>query len=73
MENCQDKFPRSRTVVDIAGREVACLIDGEREAGPNEVSWDGRDNRGATAGTGIYFYRLTTGKRSLTKKMVLLN
>ncbi len=59
-------------VYDCAGREVACLLDGEREAGPNEVSWDGRDGRGAAAGTGIYFYRLTAGKRSLTKKMVLL-
>ncbi len=59
-------------VYDCAGREVACLLDGEREPGPNEVSWDGRDGRGAAAGTGIYFYRLTAGKRSLTKKMVLL-
>jgi len=60
-------------VYDCAGREVVCLLDGEREPGSNEVSWDGRDSRGAATGTGIYFYRLTAGKRSLTKKMVLLN
>jgi hypothetical protein len=59
-------------VYDCAGREIACLLDGEREAGSNEASWDGRDSRGAAVGTGIYFYRLTAGKRALTKKMVLL-
>jgi hypothetical protein len=59
-------------VYDCAGREIARLIDGEREAGANEVSWDGKDARGAAAGTGIYFYSFTAGKRSLTKKMVLL-
>ena len=59
-------------VYDCAGREIVLLLDGEREAGANEVLWDGRDARGAAAGTGIYFYRLMAGKRSLTKKMVLL-
>jgi hypothetical protein len=59
-------------VYDCAGREIARLIDGEREAGANEVPWDGKDARGAVAGTGIYFYRLMAGKQVLTKKMVLL-
>jgi hypothetical protein len=59
-------------VYDCAGREIACLLDGEREAGSNEVSWDGRDSRGAAVGTGVYFYRLTAGKRALTKKMMLI-
>jgi len=59
-------------IYDCAGREIVPLLDGECEAGAHEVSWDGRDARGAAVGTGIYFYRLTAGKRSLTKKMVLL-
>jgi hypothetical protein len=59
-------------IYDCAGREIVSLLDGEGEAGAHEVSWDGRDARGAAAGTGIYFYRLTAGKQTLTKKMVLL-
>lgn len=59
-------------IYDCAGREIVPLLDGECEAGTHEVSWDGRDARGAAVGTGIYFYRLTAGKQTLTKKMVLL-
>jgi len=59
-------------IYDCAGREIVPLLDGECEAGMHEVSWDGRDARGAAVGTGIYFYRLTAGKQALTKKMVLL-
>jgi len=59
-------------IYDCAGREIVPLLDGECEAGAHEVSWDGRDARGAAVGTGIYFYRLMAGKQALTKKMVLL-
>ncbi len=59
-------------VYDCAGREIACLLDGIEEEGVHAVPWDGRDARGEPAAAGIYFYRLTAGKRSLTKKLVLL-
>jgi hypothetical protein len=59
-------------VYDCSGREIICLLDGEREAGIHEVAWAGKNARGISAGTGIYFYRLLVGKRILTKKMVLL-
>ncbi|UCH82625.1 MAG: T9SS type A sorting domain-containing protein [Candidatus Latescibacterota bacterium] len=40
--------------------------------GSHHVVWDGRDAEANTVSTGVYFYRLTVGKRTLTKKMVLL-
>ena len=36
------------------------------------VQWDGRETLGSSVSAGIYFYRLTAGKRSITKKLVLL-
>ena len=59
-------------VYDAAGRHVRTLIDGPRGSGYGEAVWDGRNDAGSAVGTGIYIYRLTAGKRSLSRKMLLL-
>ncbi len=60
------------SVYNIEGKLVTTLIDEPLDAGTREVTWDGKDARGNQVGTGIYFYRLTAGKQTLKKKMVLL-
>jgi len=47
-------------------------VDESLDAGFKEITWHGRDARGNQVSTGVYFYRLTAGNRTLTKKMVLL-
>jgi hypothetical protein len=59
-------------VFDAAGRRVAVLVDGRREAGQHVETWDGLDDRARPAASGVYFYRLTTPGETLTRKMVLL-
>jgi hypothetical protein len=60
-------------VYDVSGRLVARLIDGERRAaGLNNVEWNGRDVSGRSSASGIYIYRLTAGKETISRKMVLL-
>jgi hypothetical protein len=59
-------------VYDANGQLVRTLIDGVRVDGTHDATWDGRDNSGAAVGSGVYFYRLTAGKFSESKKMVLL-
>ena len=59
-------------VFDAAGRSVAVLVDGLRGAGGHEAVWNGTGNDGRRAASGVYMYRLTAGKRTLTRKMVLL-
>jgi hypothetical protein len=55
---------RSRLAVyDVAGREVAVLMDGVHAAGCYETSWDGRDARGKEVRRGVYFLRLERGGR----------
>jgi hypothetical protein len=66
---------QSRTtlkVYDVIGREVATLLNGERNAGRFTVEWNGRDQFNAPVASGIYFYRLETGSFVQTKKMMLL-
>jgi hypothetical protein len=59
-------------VYDTAGRQVRRLVNGPIDGGDHDVVWDGRDGRGNALASGVYFYRLTAGGFSDSKKMVLL-
>ena len=37
-----------------------------------DIVWDGKDEQGKAVPSGVYFYRLSYGKHSVTKKMLLL-
>lgn len=60
-------------VLNLAGQRVATLVEGVREAGVHAVKWDGRDNRHQPLASGIYLYRLRTGRHAVeTRKLVLV-
>ncbi|MGQ0723405.1 MAG: FG-GAP-like repeat-containing protein, partial [Candidatus Eiseniibacteriota bacterium] len=59
-------------VFDISGRLVRTLVDGSAAAGANVVRWDGRDAGGEILSSGVYFFRLHDGDRTVTRKAVLL-
>jgi hypothetical protein len=50
----------SVAVYDLRGRVVRSLWRGALEVGRHQVEWDGRDERGDAAPTGIYLVRLIT-------------
>ncbi len=60
------------TVFSQLGQHVQTLINGRMMAGPHSVDWDGRDAKGFSVASGIYFYRLKVGNRFMTRKMTLL-
>jgi hypothetical protein len=60
------------TVYDVAGRQIRTLVSGFVPEGDHEVVWNGRDERGMPAASGVYFYRLRSGGFAETRKMVLL-
>ncbi|MFN2371778.1 MAG: FlgD immunoglobulin-like domain containing protein, partial [Candidatus Krumholzibacteriia bacterium] len=62
----------SLKVYDGRGRLVRTLADGSRPAGPHRVVWDGRDDAGRAAASGVYHYVLKTADRDLRRKMTLL-
>ena len=59
-------------IFDLSGRQVAALENGIQSAGNHQIVWDGTDSNGNSVSSGVYFYRLSTGDRSLTKRMTLL-
>jgi hypothetical protein len=70
------KIPQKSKVLleifDIFGKRIKTLIDDELETGTYKVEWNGRDEKGNPLSSGIYIYRLSTGKVFLTKKMTLI-
>ncbi|MFO7608467.1 MAG: FlgD immunoglobulin-like domain containing protein [Candidatus Krumholzibacteriia bacterium] len=60
-------------VFDLAGRRVRTLADGRvLAAGPQTLAWDGRDEQGRAAPSGVYLARVTAGGARLDAKMTLL-
>ena len=63
----------SLRVYDVGGRLINTLLSNEPASlGRNEVVWRGRDADGRVVPAGVYFYRLTAGPYSETKRMVLV-
>lgn len=59
-------------IYDIRGRLVRTLVREARSSGRHEVTWDGRDDRGVSAASGVYLYRLRIGGFSDVRKMLLV-
>lgn len=57
----------SLKVYDVLGKEIVTLVNEEKPAGQYDVEFDA-----SGLPSGIYFYRLTAGSYSATKKLVLL-
>ncbi|MBN2069903.1 MAG: T9SS type A sorting domain-containing protein [Candidatus Krumholzibacteriota bacterium] len=62
----------SLRIYDAAGRLVRELVNGPMPAGYHDKLWDGRTDGGVLAASGVYFYKLSAGEYTETKKMVLL-
>ena len=65
------------TIYDTQGREVRRLDVGHQNAGyytkrTTAAYWDGRNAVGATVASGVYFYHLSAGDFSETRRLVIL-
>jgi len=60
-------------IYNIKDQLVRTLLSGEKiNEGEHNVTWDGRDDNNRTVGSGIYFYRLETPEKTVTKKMLIV-
>jgi hypothetical protein len=63
---------RTRLVLyGIDGRSVRTLVDEPVAPGRHIAVWDGTDEAGQPVTAGVYFYRLTCGGLSLSRKLAL--
>jgi len=61
------------TVYNSLGQKVKILVDKRVAAGSHSVRWDGMNSSGEQIVSGIYYYKLETGKYFKTRKMLLVH
>ncbi len=59
-------------VFNVLGETVTALYEGVQSAGEHRLTWEGKDDNGRLVSSGIYYYRLEYGGKSLMRKMILL-
>lgn len=64
--------PATLDVIDVLGRRVRRLMDGEQSAGSGSVVWDGRDDTGAELESGVVLFVLNTKSGGRTVKALYL-
>jgi hypothetical protein len=59
-------------IYDVLGREVITLVNEYQERGRRTAIWNGVDKFNSKVSSGIYFYRISAGKWTDVKKMMLV-
>ncbi|MDO9577070.1 MAG: right-handed parallel beta-helix repeat-containing protein [Candidatus Cloacimonadales bacterium] len=60
------------TIYNLKGQKVRELVSGQFASGQHSVVWEGKDDNGKQVGSGLYFYKLKTDDKEISKKMLLL-
>ncbi len=61
----------SLTIYNTKGQIVRTLVNENLPNGQHSVVWNGKDANGTPVASGIYFYKLTSDRKSITRKMLL--
>ncbi len=68
----EEPGPVRISIFNTLGQEVRVLVDGNFDMGEHSITWDGRDNAGATMATGSYLYQLRFNNRTYTRTMTMI-
>jgi len=60
------------SVHSLIGQSIRTLLEGDRGFGRHVIYWDGRDDNGRLAASGVYVCRLTAGNEAKTRKLLVL-
>ncbi len=67
-----EEGPVNIAMFDARGRLVRVLLNGRHEAGTDRLTWDGRDQAGRQAPSGVYLLRLTTDKQVVNRRVTMI-
>jgi hypothetical protein len=65
--------PQARLIIyNSKGQRVKTMLSGNAAKGSHSLVWNGKDDNGVAVASGVYFYRLQTDGKTLSRKMLLL-
>ncbi|MDP3964401.1 MAG: FlgD immunoglobulin-like domain containing protein [bacterium] len=67
-----DSQPVQIVIYDVSGRRIRNLVNGPLQAGPHEITWDGKNNKGYGVESGVYYCRYSSQGKTLVKSLVVL-
>jgi hypothetical protein len=71
-EDEQGEMEVTIRINDLRGKTIRVYEEGVKGPGTYSLVWDGKDENGLEAGSGVYFYHVRVGAFEKTRKMVLL-
>jgi len=57
---------------DMRGKKVKDLFYGEKSRGYHNINWNGKNDKGETVSSGIYYYTIRTEEWYKTEKIIYL-
>jgi hypothetical protein len=60
------------TIYNAMGQEVQVLVNEYQQAGSYSVTWNASDDKNQQQGSGLYIYKLRSGKEVKSRRMVLM-
>ncbi len=68
-----DNSPTTIAIYNTRGQLVRTLVNSQKlSLGEHTVAWDGKTDSGQLTAAGIYFYKMTSGRFSSTRKMIMM-
>jgi hypothetical protein len=64
--------PVTLEVYNLKGQKIRTLVNSDVKGGNYTVTWKGDDEHGNKVASGVYFYKMSSGKFTSSKKMILL-
>ncbi|MCB5286232.1 MAG: C25 family cysteine peptidase [Candidatus Cloacimonetes bacterium] len=68
----KDASPVLINIYNLKGQLVKSLLKSELSSGNHQITWNGKDDRGAPVASGIYLYRMESNNFKATNKMMLM-
>ncbi|MDY0152261.1 MAG: T9SS type A sorting domain-containing protein, partial [Candidatus Cloacimonas sp.] len=70
--NLGKNSPVSLKIYNLKGQLVTSLVNASQNSGIHNVTWNGKDSENRSVASGFYFYRLSAGSSTVTRKILMM-